>query len=79
MNMMFNDKKVPLSPLSKVRQITDADGILYAKGDIGLQLQLFRLDEENRTLIPIQGVVSYSRRKESHNSIYEDGPDIYGR
>ena len=62
MNMMFNDKKVPLSPLSKVRQITDADGILYAKGDIGLQPQFFRLDEENRTLIPIQGVPTLGER-----------------
>ena len=60
-HITLKDKKIPLTK-ANVRQITDADGILYAKGDIGLELRLFRLDEENRVLIPIQGVPTLGER-----------------
>ena len=49
-------------PLLRIQQIVKADGILYAKGYVGLELNLFRLDEENRTLLPIQGVSTLGER-----------------
>ena len=60
-NMTFYNRKLPLSKariqqIVRVQQIVVADGILYAKGLIALQLNFFRLDEHNETLIPIQGV-----------------------
>ena len=61
MNMTFMNKKVPL-PKVDIKQIAEADGILYAKGHLGLELNFFRLDEENRTLLPIQGVPTLGER-----------------
>ena len=49
-------------PLLRIQQIVKADRILYAKGYVGLELNLFRLDEENRTLLPIQGVSTLGER-----------------
>ena len=59
--MTFYNTKLPLNKtriqqIAKIQQIVVADGILYAKGLIALQLNFFRLDEQNETLIPIQGV-----------------------
>ena len=48
--------------LLRIQQIVKADGILYAKGYVGLELNLFRLDEESRTLLPIQGVSTLGER-----------------
>lgn len=61
MNMTFFTKKIPLSKkriqqVTRIHQITVADGILYGKGLIALQLFFFRLDEQNEVIIPIQEV-----------------------
>ena len=48
--------------LLRIQQIVKADGILYAKGYVGLELNLFRLDEESRTLLPIQGISTLGER-----------------
>ena len=63
-NMIFFNTKMPLSKATVQRiaiigQILEADGILYAKGNIVLQPKIFRLDEQNGTLIPVQGVPAF--------------------
>ncbi len=61
MTMTFYNKKVPLNKsriqsIARIQQLVLADGNLYAKGLIALQPNFFRLDAQNDTLIPIQGV-----------------------
>ena len=61
MNTTFFTKKIPLTyeklqQVTDIRQIIKADGVLYGKGFISLQIHFFRLDEHNQVLIPIQGV-----------------------
>ena len=66
-NMTFFNTKMPVpkataQQIAKIQQIVEADGILYAKGYILLQPKLFRLDEQNGTLIPVQGVPTFDER-----------------
>lgn len=58
MNITFMNTEVPLTK-AKIQQITKADGILYAKGYAGFIPIFFYLDEENSTLLPIQGVSTF--------------------
>ena len=59
MFMTVLNRKIPLGT-TNIREITEANGVLYAKGIAGLRLLFFYLDEENRTLIPIKGVPTFS-------------------
>ena len=66
-DMTFFNRKFPLSKaraqqIVEIQQIVEADGILYAKGYILFQPKLFRLDEQNGTLIPIQGMPTFDER-----------------
>ncbi len=61
MNMTIMNRKVPLNK-ANIREITEANGILYAKGIAGLQLSFFYLDEENRMLLPIKGLPNFGER-----------------
>ena len=66
-NMIFFNTKMPVSKaraqqIAGIRQIVEADGILYAKGYIVLQPKLFRLDEQNETLIPVRGLPTFDER-----------------
>ena len=59
MNTTFFTKKIPLTyekiqQVTDIRQIIKADGVLYGRGFISLQIHFFRLDEHNQILIPIQ-------------------------
>ena len=65
--MTFFNKKMTMSKaiaqqIAKIRQIVEADGILYAKGHIVFQLKFFRLDEQNGALIPVQGIPAFGER-----------------
>ncbi len=66
-DFIFFNTKMPVSKAraqqtAKILQIVEDDGILYAKGYIVLQPKLFRLDEQNGTLIPVQGVPAFDER-----------------
>ena len=61
-NIILLGAKGSAMHLLRIQQIVKADGILYAKGYVGLELNLFRLDEESRTLLPIQGVSTLGER-----------------
>ncbi|MDE0316213.1 MAG: sigma-70 family RNA polymerase sigma factor [Candidatus Poribacteria bacterium] len=61
MNMTIMNTEVPLTKAS-IREMTEADDILYAKGYAGLELIFFYLNEENRVLLPIQGVPTLGER-----------------
>ena len=54
MHITIMNKKVPLTNVN-ILQITEADGILYAKGYAGIRPFFSYLDEENGTLLPIKG------------------------
>ena len=58
MNITIMNRKIPLNKAT-IREITEANGILYAKGIAGLQLSFFYLDEENRMLLPIKGLPTF--------------------
>ena len=84
MHITFMGKKIPLTKANihiNIRQITEADGILYAKGYAGFELIFFYLDEENRTLLPIQGVPDFGEKsftafmKAMQTSIEEEGAE----
>lgn len=84
MHITFMGKKIPLAKANihiHIRQITEADGILYAKGYAGFELIFFYLDEENRTLLPIQGVPTFGEKsftafmKAIQTSIEEEGKE----
>ncbi len=84
MHITFMGKKIPLTKANihiNIRQITEADGILYAKGYAGFELIFFYLDEENRTLLPIQGVPDFGEKsftafmKAIQTSIEEEGAE----
>ncbi|MDE0638203.1 MAG: sigma-70 family RNA polymerase sigma factor [Candidatus Poribacteria bacterium] len=82
MHITFMGKKIPLAKANiHIRQITEADGILYAKGYAGFELIFFYLDEENRTLLPIQGVPTFGEKsftafmKTIQTSIEEEGKE----
>ena len=61
MNITIMNTKVPLTK-ANIREITEANGILYAKGIAGLRLFLSYLDEENRMLLPIKGLPTFGER-----------------
>ncbi len=66
-NMTFFNKKITLpkaraQQIVRIQQIVEADGLLYAKGYIIFQPEFFRLDEQNGTLIPVQGVPAFGER-----------------
>ncbi len=54
---VFN-RKVPLKN-AHIREITESDGVLYAKCIAGLRVLFCYLDEENRILRPIEGVPTF--------------------
>lgn len=61
MNVTFFTKEIPLTyeeiqQLTDIRQIIKADGVLYARGFIALQIHFFSLDEHNQVLIPMPDV-----------------------
>lgn len=83
-HITFMGKKIPLAKANihiHIRQITEADGILYAKGYAGFELIFFYLDEENRTLLPIQGVPAFGEKsftafmKAIQTSVKDDGKE----
>lgn len=61
MNITILNTKVPLAK-ANIQEITEANGILYAKGFAGLQLFFAYFDEEHRMLLPIKGVPTFSER-----------------
>lgn len=82
MHITFMKKKIPLTKVNiNIQQITEADGILYAKGYIGFELIFFYLNEENRALLPIQGVPTFGEKsftafmKAMQTSIEDDGKE----
>ncbi len=85
MKMIIMNTEVPLTK-ADIQQITEADGILYAKGYAGFELIFFYLDEENRTLLPIQGVPTFGERssftafmKTIQTSMEDDGKEEEGK
>ena len=84
MHITIMNKKVPLTN-ANIRQITEADGILYAKGYAGVRLFFSYLDEKNRTLRPIQGVPAFGQTdplvtlmKATQGSIEDNGKEEDG-
>lgn len=84
MHITIMNKKVPLTD-ANIRQITAADGILYAKGFVGVRVFFSYLDEENRTLRPIQGVPAFGQTdplvtlmKATQGSIEDNGKEEAG-
>ncbi len=61
MHITFMNQKIPLTT-ANIQQITEADGILYAKGYAGLSPFFSYLDKENRTLLPIKGAPIFGER-----------------
>ncbi len=66
-HITFFNTKHPLSKartqqIVRIQQILEADGILYAKGHIVFQPEFFRLDEQNGTLVPVEGVPDFGER-----------------
>ncbi len=84
MHITLMNKKIPLTN-ANIRQITAADGILYAKGYATVRLFFSYLDEENRTLRPIQGVPAFGQTdplltvmKAAQGSIEDNGKEEEG-
>ena len=84
MHITIMNKKVPLTNVN-ILQITAADGILYAKGYAGIRPFFSYLDEENRTLRPIQGVPAFGQTdplvtlmKATQGSIEDNGKEENG-
>lgn len=61
MYITIMNTRVPVTN-ANIREITEADGILYAKGIAGLQLFFAYLNEENRMLLPIEGLSTFGER-----------------
>lgn len=84
MHITLMNKKIPLTN-ANIRQITAADGILYTKGYATVRVFFSYLDEENRTLRPIQGVPAFGQTdplltvmKATQGSIEDNGKEEDG-
>ncbi len=84
-NITIMNTKVPLTK-ANIREITEANGIIYAKGHAGLRMLLFYLDEENRILLPIEGVPAFGESnpfvtlmKAAHKSMEESRKEETGK